>query len=94
MSKITQAISDLAVAVVAFIVMIILAIISFYFTVFVVVTGANLAGVTPGGNFVVLSAALLTASALLAGGMSPISYLSKPIMSDTGTTPTAQPTED
>ncbi|MDY7082029.1 MAG: hypothetical protein SXQ77_06405 [Halobacteria archaeon] len=71
MSKITQTLSELVSSVLAFVVMIILAVISFYITVFVVATGAELAGFQATGNFVVLSAALLTAAAVLSGGLAP-----------------------
>jgi len=64
--------------IVAFIVMIVLAIVSFFFTVFVVDYGASLAGY-PNNDFTVLSAALLIAAALLSGGLSPINYLSQPL---------------
>lgn len=59
---------DLLDSVIGFVVSIVLAIIAFYVTVFVVVTGAELADVTAGGDFVVLSAALLVAATILAGG--------------------------
>lgn len=38
---------------------------------------------TASGDFVVLSAALLVAAAILAGGVSPVGYLSRPIIDDT-----------
>lgn len=80
MGKATNLLSDLVKNVVAFVVMIIMAIIAFYFTVFVVVTGANFAGMNASGDFVVLSAALLVAAAILAGGVSPVGYLSQPML--------------
>jgi hypothetical protein len=55
--------------VIAGVVMLIFAILSFFVTVFVVSTGASLAGFTPDGNFVVLSATILAASTILAGLM-------------------------
>ena len=79
---VTNAISDLVQSIVAFIVMIIKAIIGFYFTVFVVSTGATFAGYSPSGDFVVLSASLLVVAAILAGGISPIGYLSQPVGSE------------
>lgn len=57
----------LAQTVVTFVVLIVLAIIAFYITVFVVSTGAGLAGYDPSGDFVVLSASLLVVAALLGG---------------------------
>lgn len=79
MNTVTQTLSDLVQNVVAFVIMIVLAIIGFYFTVFVVSTGANLAGYDPSGDFVVLSASLLVVAAILAGGASPVSYLARPV---------------
>lgn len=57
----------LAQTVVTFLVLIVLAILAFYVTVFVVSTGAGLAGYDPSGDFVVLSASLLVVAALLGG---------------------------
>ena len=76
MGQITRALSDLVQSIVAFVVMIIMAIVGFYFTVFVVSTGAGFAGYSPSGDFVVLSASLLVVAAILAGGVSPIGFLS------------------
>ncbi len=59
--------SDLVENVVAFVVLILLGIISFFVTTFIVVAGADLAGVTASGDFVVLSAALIVAASLLGG---------------------------
>lgn len=77
MGQVTNALSELVQSIVAFIVMIVLAIIGFYFTVFVVGTGARLAGYSPSGDFVILSAALLVVAAILAGGVSPLGFLSQ-----------------
>jgi Na+/H+ antiporter NhaD/arsenite permease-like protein len=50
--------------------MILLAIVTFFVTVFVVVQGAALAGINqPSADFVVLSATILVASTILAGIM-------------------------
>lgn len=57
----------LAQTILTFIVLIVLAILAFYVTVFVVSTGAGLAGYDPSGDFVVLSASLLVVAALLGG---------------------------
>lgn len=61
--------SDLIENVVASAAMLIFAILSFFVTVFVVSTGAQLAGYTPDGNFAVLSATILVASTIVAGLM-------------------------
>ncbi len=58
---------ELARIVVSFVLVILLAIGAFYVTVFVVSTGAELAGYDPSGDFVVLSAALLVVAGLLGG---------------------------
>ncbi len=62
-----NALEELVDSVVAFVVLIALGIVSFYITVFVVTTGASLANVSVSGNYVVLSAALIVASSILAG---------------------------
>lgn len=67
MADLEKAVSGLAESILDFIVLIILGIISFYITVFVIITGANLANVSVGGNFVVLSAALIVSASILAG---------------------------
>ena len=67
MSRLVRVLGGLVQSVVTFVVLIILAILAFYVTVFVVSTGAQLAGYDPSGDFVVLSAALLVVAALLGG---------------------------
>lgn len=62
-------------SIVAAIVMLVFAILSFFVTVFIVQAGAGLAGYSPSGDFVVLAAAILAASAIVAGA-SPMSGLS------------------
>ena len=64
----------LASGIVAAIVMLVFAILSFFVTVFIVQTGAGLAGYTPSGDFVALSAAILTTGAIVAGA-SPMAAL-------------------
>ena len=59
--------SELAENVVAGAVMLVFAVLSFFITVFVVSTGAQLAGYSPDGNFAVLSAAIMVAATILAG---------------------------
>lgn len=92
MGQITRALSDLVQSTVAFIVMIILAVIGFFFTVFVVSTGASLAGFSPSGDFVVLSASLLVVAAIIAGGVSPIGFLGHSATTDRHVD--SQPTTD
>ena len=65
--SIVQLVRALTQTAVTFAVLIILAIVAFYITVFVVSTGAGLAGYDPSGDFVVLSASLLVVAALLGG---------------------------
>lgn len=63
----TDVLGDLVQTVITFAVLIVLAILAFYVTVFVVSTGAGLADYDPSGDFVVLSASLLVIAALLGG---------------------------
>ncbi|MCJ7479092.1 MAG: hypothetical protein MUP63_02835 [Candidatus Nanohaloarchaeota archaeon QJJ-7] len=67
MASIGRALSDLVENIIAFFVMIILGILGFYLTVFVVTSGASLAGVSAGGDFVVISAALIVAASIIGG---------------------------
>lgn len=64
----------LASSIVAALVMLLFAILSFFVTVFIVKAGAGLAGYSPGGDFVVLSAAILATGAIVAGA-TPMSTL-------------------
>lgn len=57
----------LASSVIAAIVMLVFAILSYFVTVFIVEVGAGLAGYSPSGDFIALSAAILAASAIVAG---------------------------
>lgn len=66
----------LASSIVAAIVMLALAILSFFVTIFIVQVGAGLAGYSPSGDFVVLSAALLATGAIVAGA-TPMTSLSR-----------------
>jgi len=61
-------------SIIASIVLLVFAILSFFITVFIVQVGASLAGVTPSGDFVVLSAAILATGAIVAGA-TPLSSL-------------------
>jgi|APHM01.1.fsa_nt_gi hypothetical protein len=61
--------SELVENALAFIVMILLGIVSFFVTVFVVQAGSALAGYTPSADFVVISSALIVSASILAGAM-------------------------
>lgn len=63
-------------SIVAAVVMLVFAILSFFITVFIVDVGAGLAGYSPSGDFVALSAALLAAGAIVAGA-TPMSGLAE-----------------
>ncbi|MFB6204896.1 MAG: hypothetical protein ABEJ75_04570 [Candidatus Nanohaloarchaea archaeon] len=69
MASVFEALENLVESVVGFVVLIILGILSFYVTVFVVKTGSALAGVSPSGDFVALSAALIVVASMIAGSM-------------------------
>lgn len=58
---------SLASSIVAAFVMLVFAILSFFITVFIVQGGAGLAGYSPSGDFVALSAAILATGAIMAG---------------------------
>ena len=62
-------------SIIAAIVMLAFAILSFFVTVFIVQVGAGLGGYSPSGDFVVLSAALLATGAIVAGA-TPMTSLS------------------
>lgn len=47
--------------------MLVFAIVGFFITVFIVQVGAGLAGFSPSGDFIVLSAAILATGAIVAG---------------------------
>ncbi|MFC6864411.1 hypothetical protein ACFQGE_13200 [Halomicroarcula sp. GCM10025817] len=61
-------------SIIASIVLLVFAILSFFITVFIVQVGAGLAGYSPSGDFVVLSAAILATGAIVAGA-TPLSGL-------------------
>ncbi len=67
--SIGKALGDLVENLVTGVVMLVFAILSFFLTVFVISTGAQLAGYSPDGNFAVLSASILVAATILAGLM-------------------------
>lgn len=54
-------------SIIAAAVMLAFAILSFFVTVFIVQVGAGLAGYSPSGEFIVLSAAILATGAIVAG---------------------------
>jgi len=62
-------------SVIASLVLLVFAILSFFITVFIVQVGASLAGYSPSGDFIVLSAAILATGAIVAGA-TPLSGLS------------------
>ena len=71
MADYTQVLSSLGATLLRIVLLVALAVGAFYLTVFVVSTGAGLAGYAPDGNFVVLAAALLVVAVVLAGGVGP-----------------------
>jgi len=76
MASFTQALSEFVQNFVAFVLLIILGIVSFFFAVFIVDWGATLAGFDNHED-VVIAAAILVAAAILAGGISPLGYSSE-----------------
>lgn len=54
-------------SIIAVVLMLVLAVLSYFITVFIVDTGAGFAGLDPSADFVALSAAVLAASAIMAG---------------------------
>lgn len=54
-------------SIIAAIVMLVFAVLSFFVTVFIVQAGSGLAGYSPSGDFVALSAAILSTGAIVAG---------------------------
>jgi low affinity Fe/Cu permease len=61
-------------SVLASIVLLVFAIVSYFITVFIVQAGAGLAGFSPSGDFVILSAAIIATGAIVAGA-TPVSAL-------------------
>lgn len=76
---------DFFLSILSTIMMIVMAIVSFFFTVFIVDFGATMAGY-PNDSYTVLSAALLVSASIVAGGISPIGTL--------GESPSIQKHED
>ena len=65
--SISKTLSGIAGNIVAAIVMLVMSILAFFVVIFVVETGAGIAGYQPAGNYVVLSAAILTGFSVLSG---------------------------
>jgi hypothetical protein len=76
MKKFGSFFANLLVSVISFIVMILLAIISFYVVMLVVSAGSAFAGIKPSADFLVLSGSLIVVAAILAGGISPVAFMS------------------
>lgn len=76
MATIGQILSEFLQNFIAFVLLIILGIVSFFFMVLIVDLGASLAGYE-GHDDVVLSAAIIVAAAILAGGISPLGYATR-----------------
>jgi hypothetical protein len=64
----------LASSIIAAVVMLAFAVLSFFVTVFIVQAGAGLAGYSPSGDFIALAAAILATGAIVAGA-SPLTGL-------------------
>lgn len=79
MADLGNLLAELVRSMIAFLVMIVLAVIGFFFTIFVVDFGATLAGHEPTADFAVLSAAVLVASSIVGGGGSAVGYMGRPI---------------
>ncbi len=71
MGQISRVLSTLVGSVIGIAVMVVLATVVFYITIFVVSTGARLAGIRPSPDFLVLSAALIVVAVILTGGLTP-----------------------
>lgn len=71
MSRLRRLLATLLVSAIGIAVMVVIATIVFYITVFVVSTGASLAGLEPDDNFVVLSASFVVVAIILTGGLTP-----------------------
>jgi len=65
--SVLNSVGALVAGILASVVMLVFAVLSFFVTVFIVDAGAGLAGLSPDPGFVVLSAAVLTAGAVAAG---------------------------
>lgn len=63
-----DSVGALAASIIAAIVMLVFAILSLFITVFVVDVAANIGGLDPADDFVVLAASIIAAAAIVAGG--------------------------
>lgn len=84
MPFVRRILSSLVASAVGIAVMVVLATIVFYVTVFVVTTGARLAGHQPSSDFVVLASALIVVAVILTGGLTPRLAQSEPAALGTG----------
>lgn len=71
MPPLTRLVATLVSIIVGIAVMVVLATITFYIVVFVVSTGARLAGFRPAADFVVLAAAIIVFAIVVTGGITP-----------------------
>lgn len=71
MSRISRLLAALLASAIGIAVMVVFATAVFYVTIFVVSTGAGLAGYDPGADFVVLSSSLIVVAVILTGGLTP-----------------------
>lgn len=69
-----DSVGELVGSVIAVALLLVLAVVSFFVTIFIVDAGASLAGLNPGDDFVTLAAALLTAGAIV-GGATPLTAI-------------------
>ena len=68
---ILDSVGELVGSIIAVVLLLVLAVVSFFVTIFIVDAGAGLAGLNPTADFVTLSAAVLTAGAIV-GGATPL----------------------
>jgi len=69
-----NSVGELVGSVIAVALLLVLAVVSFFVTIFIVDAGASLAGLSPSDDFVTLAAALLTAGAIV-GGATPLTAI-------------------
>lgn len=69
--ELLDSVGGLAASIVAAIIMLVFAILSFFVTVSIVQAGAGFPGYVPSGDFIVLSVAIIVAAAIVAGAMPP-----------------------
>ena len=71
---ILNSVGELVGSVIAVALLLVLAVVSFFVTIFIVDAGAALAGLSPADDFVTLAAAILTAGAIV-GGATPLNAM-------------------